>query len=672
MLFTPFPLRPAGMRRALLLTAVAATLLLLWSSNTASATGIPNTQIEVFELDPDTRQIALGAQTNFSWLVFNDGSRADLSLSAVVSDPGFSLEAGVVSDPDSSFGALPANFSVPRDRSVVVQLNVTAPLDGTTRSTTINVTFSSESPVVSNLSFELTVVARRAPATIDALAAFVAIGGIIAIGFTAALIFERTKVPDLLILILLGVLLGPVALIYFGIVFVPQGVLEAAAPYFAAVALMMILFDGGLNLPLLQVIRKIGAIGIQTGVAFVGTVVCVAYVAIVVLGYDPIIGVLLGAVLGGTSSAVVIGVVRALRVGEDTKVVLTLESVLTDILCVVTVLGIIELLRSGQGASSWPPGPGQIAIVVVKLAQAFFVALAISFAFGIGWLFLLRRASKKPFAYMLTIAMLFILYGVTESAGGSGAMASFVFGLMLGNHEELRRRLKFKGQFVVDERIRQFHGELSFVIRTFFFVFLGLVFTFQFGSGWAVSTELPVLSAANGTFVLFLIGVLAIFLAITGVRMITAVFTGWVLHRPQGERRVLWSLMGRGLAAAVLASLPFTIPAFTSPASENDVIYQGFMAPYQMQFLNIVFFIIILTVVVTTFGAATYARAPLVTPPPVAARGLHDLGFMSRLDLDELRAMERWLDEQQEGAPTDDHWRVSTESSPSEGKRQPD
>jgi cell volume regulation protein A len=613
------------MRRALVLTAVAATLVLLGSSDTATATPIPGTPIDILELDPSTKTMSLGTQTNFSWVVFNSGPRYDLTVRANASDPAFLLDI------------FRANFSVPRDDFTVVQLNVSAPGDHTTRTATIRVTFSTLSPVISSLQVNISVVARRAPATIDALAAFVAIGGIIAIGFTATWIFERTKVPDLLILILLGVLLGPVALSYFGIVFVPQGVLEIAAPYFAAVALMMILFDGGLNLPLLQVIRRIGAIGVQTLMAFAATVVSVAYMAVTVLGYDPVVGFLLGAVLGGTSSAVVIGVVRALRVGEDTKIVLTLESVLTDVLCVVSVLGIIELIRGGPGAS--------IGIVFIKLAQAFFVALGISLAFGIGWLFLLRRASKKPFAYMLTIAMLFILYGVTESVGGSGAMASFVFGLVLGNHEELRKRLGLKWQFVVDERIKQFHGELSFVIRTFFFVFLGLVFTFQFGGGWLVSTNLPFLSAANGTFVLFLFGVLAIFLAITGVRIGTAWVTAALLHRPPEERRVLWSLMGRGLAAAVLASLPFTIAAFTAPATPGDVYYQTLMEPYESQFLNITFFVIILTVVVTTLGAATYGRTPLVARRAAPA---HGLGFLSHLDLDEIHSMEKWLDSQQD------------------------
>jgi cell volume regulation protein A len=612
------------MRRAYLGVALLAAAFFFLTSP-AAATPIPGTPVQILELEPSTKTIPFGTETNFSWAVFNGGPQSySVRVTANSSSPDFALDL------------FPATFTLARDQFRVVQLNVTAPANGGTQSTTIAVTFETLSPVASTLQVNTTVYARVTPASIDVLTAFVAVGIIIAIGFTATLIFERTHVPDLLILIFLGVLLGPIALNYFGIAFVPQAVLQAATPYFTAIALTMILFDGGLNLPLVQVIRRIGVIGLHTGLAFVLTVFGVAFVAHTVLGYDLIVGLLLGAALGGTSGAVVVGLVRVLRVGEDTKVVLTLESVLTDVLCVVTVIALIELLRGGPGAS--------VSIVFVELAQAFLVALAIGNLFGIGWLFLLRRAANKPFAYMLTIAILFILYGVTEAAGGSGAMAAFIFGLILGNHDEFAKRFRLKARFVVDERIKQFHSEISFVTRTFFFVFLGLVVTFQFGGGWLVSTDLPILYILNGTFFLFLAGTVLIFLAILVIRVLTARITAAVLARPRGERRVLWSMMGRGLAAAVLASLPFSVPAFTGPATPGDVYYQGLMAPYEVQFFNIAFYIILLTVIVTTLGVATYARAPAAIPG--RARGVHDLGFMSQLDLEEFRALEEWLNSQ--------------------------
>jgi cell volume regulation protein A len=188
-------------------------------------------------------------------------------------------------------------------------------------------------------------------------------------------------------------------------------------------------------------------------------------------------------------------------------------------------------------------------------------------------------------------------------------MASFVFGLVLGNHALIGKRLRFKTRFVVDERIRQFHGELSFMIRTFFFVFLGLVFSLNFVGRWSVSTGLPGLAALNNTFPLLLAGVVLLFVGMLGVRIATARLVSIFHRKPPAERRVLWSVMGRGLGAAVLAALPFTIPAFVSPATPGDVYYRTLMAPYETLFLNIVFLVIFLTVATTTIGVFVSERA---------------------------------------------------------------
>ena len=79
-----------------------------------------------------------------------------------------------------------------------------------------------------------------------------------------------------------------------------------------------------------------------------------------------------------------------------------------------------------------------------------------------GWLFLrifVLSISQEVYWWLLTgaaVAILFAVYATGELTGGSGALASFTFGLILGNHGSLERRLSLKSRFVVDERIRQF------------------------------------------------------------------------------------------------------------------------------------------------------------------------------------------------------------------------
>jgi len=447
---------------------------------------------------------------------------------------------------------------------------------------------------------------------VDVFTAFLAVGGIIAVGFLASIIFERTRIPDIMILILLGVILGPVAA-SFGIVLVPAFVLSVATPFLTAIALMFILFDGGLNLQLARVVKNLPIVVFHTLSTFLLTVLGVAFIATTILGYPPLVGVLLGTILGGTGSALVIGLVRTLRVSDETKIILTLEAVVTDVLCVVTALAIIDLLRSGPDAPAW--------MLVSSFGLVFLVSLFLGGAVGVGWLVLLRRPEGKPVSYMLTIAVLFVLYATAEIAGGSGAMAAFVFGLVLGNRNAIEARLKTLalkrrgGTLLLDDRIKKFQSELSFSVRTFFFVFLGLVFTVSGGTGLVVSTRVPYLDAFNNTLALFLVGIVLIFLTILAIRVLTASVVAFARGKPHRDRRVMWVMMGRGLAAAALASFPFTVSAFTAPATAGDSYYHDLLAPLKSQFLDIAFFIILLTVGVTTIGVAWSERAHARSAP---------------------------------------------------------
>jgi cell volume regulation protein A len=553
---------------------------------------VPGTEVQVISLDARPKVVPGGSIANFSWALFNAANSSHVvQVTARAEDPDFLPEV------------VPATVDLQPGELVEVYVTVTAPRTAETRTTRVLVLFEVVDPA-SSLEVDATITSRPIPTALGVITAFAAVGGIIAIGFLATLIFERTKVPDLLILILLGLVLGPVALTYLGISLLPPGVLETATPYFSALALMIILFDGGLNLRFHDLFRNLPVAGLHTLLTFTITVAAVGAVTHMVLGYDLVVGLLLGSILGGTSGAVVIGIVRRLEVTGETKLILTVESVLTDVLCVITAISIIELLRSGPGSSPF--------IVLSGLFRAFFVALLFGFAVGMGWLILFRKVGRKPFSYMMTVAVLFAVYALAEVSGGSGAMASFVFGLVLGNHAELARYLNLPANFIIDARIKQFHSELTFVVRAFFFVFLGLVFTFQISGGWRVQTDLPVLRDFNGTFVLFLAGVLFIFLVIVGIRLVAANLVSYLRDKSRHDRRILWVMMGRGLAAAVLASLPFTLPAFTSPSTPADQAYQALMAPYQSQFLNVAFFIILLTVGVTTAGVAMAERAAAI------------------------------------------------------------
>jgi len=254
----------------------------------------------------------------------------------------------------------------------------------------------------------------------------------------------------------------------------------------------------------------------------------------------------------------------------------------------------MEYLKGGSNSGA--------EVALGSLATAFSIAIVIGVFFGVFWLVVLTRLYGKPFSYMITLAALLLLYGGVEYVKGSGAMAALIFGIVIGNKEEFGNFFRIKTKFHLDERIIQFNSELSFLMRTFFFVLLGLSFSFSVTGRVEVFSFIPFLSDLDYTPALFLVGAVLIFVVIVFSRYVNSFLTIAIHPESKNDRTALTGMMGRGLAAAVLATLAFTIPAFTDPAASGYSNYHDLMSPYQSQFLNMSFIIILGTVIATTIG----------------------------------------------------------------------
>jgi len=570
--------------------------------------------------DQYTEQVALGGNASFVWNIVN--------VNQVIYNLTFS---GNVSSADYGLSVTPSNATLVPGAVLVLFVNVTVPGNPRAPQATVDVTVRIEDGLHAHL--HATVVAREPVRFVDIITAFVAVGAIIFVGFFASLVFERTKIPDLIWLIILGLVLGPVLAAFFQVSLIPSDLLRLVTPYFAALALMIILFDGGLNLNLREVVSHAGASVLHTAITWFGSVSVITLVSIVLLGYPFWIGVLLGAILGGTSSAVVIGVVRRMSIGEDSRTILILESTMTDVLCIIGALTVIGILRGG----------GTLMGAIGGIATAFLVALGLGAIAGLLWLRVLSGMQGKPFGFMITIAALFLLYAGTEFLGGSGGMAALVFGLVLGNHGQIGKVFKVRAPFRVDDTFKQFHAEISFVIRTFFFVFLGFSFTLPFAVEWAVQSPLPVFSLLNNTFWLVLVAIVLVFLGIWGTRVLASVVTSRTRPTTSEDRKALTVVMGRGLAAAVLASVPFAISAFTDPTNAEYGSYHNTMAPFEIPFLTISFIIILMTVVATTAGVVAFERRrkPTGFVETATASQLTEMKAAMKQTRGELERMER-------------------------------
>lgn len=340
-------------------------------------------------------------------------------------------------------------------------------------------------------------------------------------------LFERTKIPDVLVLMLAGILIGPVFKV------VEPSDFGAVGPVFSTLALIVILFEGGIHLGLKELGSAARATLAISLITFAVTVALIAGLVKVILPIDWLTASLIGTILGGTSSAVVVPMLRVLNLSRKPQTVLMLESAITDVLAVVLSLGLLRALIPGAAADVTPID------LTVEIGKSFLLAALIGLAGAFVWSAILPMVRQFPNTVFTTIAYVLILFGITEMLQLSGAIAALTFGVSVTNLANVPERLLGK---VFSFRLvgfadveRTFFAEAVFLIKTFFFVFLGISITF-------------------GNPQTIVIGLSAAALAFIGRLVIVRVVVPRTFTRRDAMMTTL--LIPKGLAAAVLASLP--------------------------------------------------------------------------------------------------------------------
>ena len=394
-----------------------------------------------------------------------------------------------------------------------------------------------------------------------------AAGVVIFLGVAGEAFFKKTGIPDVAFLMVLGVIIGPV----LGII-QPEAVIEVV-PYFAALALIIIMFDGGLNLDIKHLVKTAHFSVTLAVVGFILSVVIITLATHYVLGWVWLESILLASIVGGSSSAIVFGLVRNIKISEEVKSMLSFESALTDILAMITAFILFEAVLIGHF---------DLQTLQETLGRAVVVGLLLGFGVGIPWMYVSTKFGNAQHAYMLTLGILFVLFFLANSFGESGALTALVFGLMLGNKRHLSRVLKFKlPKIEMDDPT---HNQLTFLVRSFFFVFVGLMASF-------------------GQIEYVVFGVL-ITIAVFGGRMFVGKIT-LTKRFSKLDRAVTNSMIPRGLAAAVLATYPVTMGL-----------------PNAEAYPQIIFFIILSSVIITTIGLGKSKKIP----PPESVEG----GFVKK------------------------------------------
>ena len=299
------------------------------------------------------------------------------------------------------------------------------------------------------------------------------IGLLLVAGLAARVLADAIGLPDIVLLIAFGALLGPSVL---DVVDVPLDSLGAQLLFTLGVS--SILFFGGLNLSL-SVLRKVGlTLGLLAIPGVILTALVTGAVATLVFGLPFKEGLLIGAVLSPTDPAILIPLFVASKVRIRLAQTVIAESAFNDPTGAVLALAVAGALLSGDSGVGGPAGE-------------FLVELGISSVVGILAGVLLsatisstRTGILRDSAPIAVLAVVATSYVSLDFAGGSGYLGAFLAGLIVGNMELLGLAMHSHHE----DELRMWSGNLSDVVTIFVFLVVGASLPFDtLADHWAPS-----------------------------------------------------------------------------------------------------------------------------------------------------------------------------------------
>ncbi|MBK8022385.1 MAG: potassium/proton antiporter [Chloroflexi bacterium] len=275
---------------------------------------------------------------------------------------------------------------------------------------------------------------------------------LILLSITLSQAASRLGVPALLLFLAIGMLAGSdgPGQIAFDYPAITQAV--------GIVALIFILFSGGFDtdvatvLPILRTGLSLATLGVLV------TAVAVGLFAYTVLGFTLETGLLLGAVIASTDAAAVFGVLRArsVRLKGRLKPLLEFESGSNDPMAVFLTLGMLTLIAQ--------PGRSVLDLLPMFVAQMG-LGLVGGLVIGQGLIWILRRLRLQYDGLypVLTFSGVLLAYSATALVGGSGFVAVYLVGILLG-----------RADFVHKASLNRFHDGIAWLMQIAMFVILGL------------------------------------------------------------------------------------------------------------------------------------------------------------------------------------------------------
>jgi NhaP-type Na+/H+ or K+/H+ antiporter len=264
---------------------------------------------------------------------------------------------------------------------------------------------------------------------------------------------KKSNWPLSLLLLIVGVFVGPV----FGILDAKE--LSGAIESFAIIALIIVLFDVGYEIKIYRIKQLLKE---STALAFVGVASTLAVVSVIahfLLGFNIYLSLLFGALLASTDLTIISPLIENMKLKETVKEALAIEATLNSVIAAVLAIIIGTILTYNTSI-----------LEAVTRGLFYHVLTGIAVGLMIGWI-LLKTVNKLQFDEMpalVTIGSVLVVYAATEMIGASGIIAALIVGILYGNADPAPPRF-----------VMSFGENLQVILVTFVYIMLGVMVQFE-------------------------------------------------------------------------------------------------------------------------------------------------------------------------------------------------
>ncbi len=292
-------------------------------------------------------------------------------------------------------------------------------------------------------------------------------------GIGAQVLGEYLKVPSIVFLLLFGILLGAE-----GLGLLHPSLLGTGLEVMVSLSVALILFEGGLNLPLRELNRVSGSLRNLVSFGVLITLLGGGMAAHWLGEFPWSIAFLYAALVVVTGPTVISPLLKQVKVDRQVSVLLEGEGVLIDPVGAILAVVVLDIILNGDSNP-------------IDIISGLLLRLGIGGGLGAigGWLlgFLLKRANSlsDELKNLVVLAWVWGLFGLAQSIRSeSGLMSMVVAGIVVGSASLPEERL-----------LRRFKGQLTILAVSVLFVLLAAELSLAsiFALGWGAILTVSVL-----------------------------------------------------------------------------------------------------------------------------------------------------------------------------------